>query len=160
MPKLKITDPPVKEIYKGKTPADTTADVRDSLSYFAGRGLTNLVDPEAQKQYALLVNQVGREKAQNLANQVFLHSQRPEVLKMSPEQRISSFYSVGSNNPDVQGTLNKVKSFGMGVIPGFRSSPLLGNMLLGGRESAPIAAVKPDTDQQKRVKLLISQIGK
>lgn len=162
MPKLKISDPPVtaKEIFRGKTPADTTADIRDTLSYFAGRGLTGLQDDEARKQFSTLVGQVGQKKAQALATSVFLHNQNAGVGKMSPEQRISSYYSLPSNNSDVQGTLNKVKAFGEGVLPGFRSSPLLGNMILSGRASAPIAAVQPDTDQQKSVKLLISQIGK
>ena len=103
---IKKTDPVVdtKVILKGKTPADKQADIRDTLSYFAGRGLTGLIDEEARKQYATLVGQVGREKAQNLANSVFLFNQRPEVLKQSPEQRVQSYYSIGSANPDVQNT--------------------------------------------------------
>lgn len=158
--KVKVTDSPVTEIYKGKTPSDTNADIRDSLSYFAGRGLTGLSDDEARKQYSTLVNTVGRDKAQSLANSVFLHSQRPGMDKLSPEARIQSYYSTNSNNPDVQNTLTKVKALGQGVLPGFQGSGLLGNMIMTGRESAPIATANQDTDQQKKVKLLIKNITK
>jgi len=156
---IKKTDPPVTEIYRAKTPADITADVRDSLNYFTGRGLTGLNDDESRAEYGKLVNTIGREQAQRLATSVFLHNQRPETLKMSPEQRIQHYYSTNSNNPDVQNTLNKVKSFGQGVLPGFQGSSLLGNMILAGREQAPVANV-PETDRSKKVKILINSLAK
>lgn len=158
---IKKTDPVVdtKVILKGKTPADKQADIRDTLSYFAGRGLTGLIDEEARKQYATLVGQVGREKAQNLANSVFLFNQRPEVLKQSPEQRVQSYYSIGSANPEVQNTLNRVKSLGYGVGAGFQNSGLLGNMILTGREVAGNDDL-PENKASRNVKLLIKNIQK
>ncbi len=157
--KIKATEPKVTQIFKAKTPGDQTADVRDSLSYFAGRGLTGITDAEARKQYAGLVAQVGREKAEKLANSVFLFNQRPEILKQSPEQRVQSYYSIGSNNPDVQNTLNKVKSLGYGVGAGFQNSTLLGNMILTGREVAGDGKI-PETDRARNVKLLVKNLGK
>ena len=136
MAKLKITkNGPVEtgDIIRTSTSLDDTADIRDALSFLAGKGYSSLSDDESRKTFGRLVGLVGRPKAEKLATQVFLFNQRPETKTYSPEQKVSSFYEIGSSDKDISPYIQKAKSFGSGVLPGFRESPSLGNMILTGR---------------------------
>jgi hypothetical protein len=142
MAKIKVTkkDPPVSasvsdKILAPKTAANDQADTRDILSMIAGGGHTSLSDPEVQKAYQRLSQITGAPAAQKLVNQAFLYNQRPETKGFNPEQRVQGFFSLGSNDSEVAEHLRQGKGLGYGVLPGFRGSPLVGNMKLTGRST-------------------------
>lgn len=155
--KVKAVDPVVKEkviISKGRTPLDDTADVRDILSGLVGKGMTGLNDDDSRNGYNRLQSLVGPQQAQKLMNHMFVFNSRPDLKGAAPEARINSFYQTPSSDPEVSGTLNKVKSFGYGVLPGFRQSSSQLNQGLSGQTSPEVAVVAPDA--QRAVKLKIA----
>lgn len=155
--KVKAVDPVVKEnviISKGRTPLDDTADVRDILSGLVGKGMTGLNDDDSRNSYTKLQGLVGPQQAQKLMNHMFVFNSRPDLKGAAPEARIKTFYDSPSSDPDVSGTLGKVKSFGYGVLPGFRQSSSQLNQGLSGQSSPEVAVVAPDA--QRAVKLKIA----
>lgn len=146
MAKIKVTktDPPVtvREVIRTKTPLDDTADIRDDISFLVGRGgVPSLSDDDSRGSYARLAQKMGVDKARKLLDAMAIHAQRPEVVAMkTPEQRIQSFYNIGSSNPDISPYIQQAKVFGSGVLSGFNRSSLLGNQILSGTDEkvAPV----------------------
>lgn len=138
-------------ISQGRTPLDDTADVRDILSGIVGGGYTGLSDDTARAKYTRLQALVGPDKAQKLMTHMFIFNQNPATQKLPVEARIKSFYDNPAGDADVSGVLGKVKSFGYGVLPGFRESTSFSNSQLAGQ--VPMTAVV--TPEQKAVKLRI-----
>lgn len=159
MPKLRIkkTDPPVKsvEIIKADSPQDNTADIRDILSNFAGKGYTSLSDENARANFISLQKLVGQPMAQKLTTQAFLFNQRPGANALPPADRVRQFYEIGSNDKDVHGVLQKVKAFGSGPLAALNTSPNTTAMALSGREQ-PIIGSIPMT-QPNKVKLWVKK---
>lgn len=158
--KVKAGDPKKGEIKEsvllspGRTPFDDTADVRDILSGLVGKGMTGLNDDDSRNSYTRLQQLVGPQQAQKLMTHMFIFNSRPDLKGAAPEARIKSFYDTPASDNDVSGTLNKVKSFGYGVLPGFRDSSSQLNQQLSGRIPATsVAAVDPAV---KTVKLKIA----
>ncbi len=131
-------DPPNEEapklIFRGQTPSDTLADSRDILSFLVGKGYTSLNDDDAKGAYKSLAKTVGDQQAQKLVDQALLYNQRKEAQLQTPEQRVQSFYDIGSNDKNVSAYLGQLRNLGSGVIPGFRESVFMGNRKLTGRE--------------------------
>jgi hypothetical protein len=71
------------------------------------------------------------------------------------EEKLRSFYTIGSNDPDVNALISKSKSLGYGTVPGFRQSSSAINQQLNGQ--VPVvpttAAISPEI--QKRVMLQV-----
>lgn len=166
MAKLKIlrlkNDPSIGDegvIKRTTTSLDDTADIRDALSFLAGKGYSSLSDDESRKTFGRLSALVGAPKAQKLATQVFLFNQRPEIQKFTPEQRVNAFYDIGSSDKDIAPFIEKAKNFGSGVLPGFRNSALLGNMQLSGKEvNSPLVNIS--TDKEKLAKQILLGLKK
>lgn len=103
---------------KKRTAADDTADVRDILSTLVGRGVTNLSDGDTRADYQRLMKLLGSQKANKVLTQVLAHNSRSSSVPV--EKRVQDFYEIGSNDPEVADVLKSVKTFGYGVLPGFR----------------------------------------
>lgn len=155
--KIKAGDPVVKDeviLSKGRTPFDTTADVRDILSGLVGKGMTGLNDDDSRNGYSRLQQLVGPQQARKLMTHAFIFNSRPDLKNAPVEARIKQFYDSPSADADVNGALGKVKSFGYGVLPGFRDSSSQLNQQLSGRIPSEVAVVAPE--QAKAVKLKIA----
>lgn len=139
---------------KGRVPADDTADVRDILGALVGKGVTNLSDDTSRAHYSRLINLLGAQKANKLMTQVFSHNTRSGNVPM--EKRIQSFYDIGSNDPEVSDVIKNVKSFGYGVLPGFRESGLQTNQELTGRVPMTTSATD-NSDLQKQIMLRLQK---
>jgi hypothetical protein len=158
--KIRVTKPPTGELEVTsnpitKTPVNDNLDARDILSYFAGNGKVGLPDEDARSNYKRLTMIVGAPKAQQLLNQVSLFHQRPEVQKMTPEQKVNGFFALGSNNPDINSYMKGAAGLGYGVLDGFRNSPLVGNMTLNGY--VPPTTPPPDVANAEKIKLLVKK---
>lgn len=130
-----------------RTSLDDTADVRDILGALIGKGVSSLQHVDTQKDYARLQALLGTQKAQKLMTQVFLHNTRNSSVPK--ERRLQDFYEVGSNEPEVNEIIKNVKSFGYGVLPGFRESSKQTNQMLTGVIPGETAAVNNDAATQK-----------
>lgn len=154
--KIKVKGDPKKgelseEMYisKGRTPLDTTADLRDVISGLAGGGYTSLSDENARASYSRLRALLGDTKANKLMTHIFIQNQRPEVSKLPIEGRVKSFYDMPVADEEVGNTLKKVKSFGYGVLPGFRESHSQFNQQLAGVIPSGVVSARPDTEKIK-----------
>lgn len=164
MAKIKVTktEPPVtvKEVLRTKTGADDTADIRDHINFLVAKGgVPNLQDDDSRGSYALLSQKLGTDKARKLLDAMAIHAQRPEVIAMkTPEQRIQSFYTIGSSNPDISPYIQQAKVFGSGVLSGFNRSSLLGNQILSGTAEKVAASNNPAAaDLAKKILLRVKK---
>jgi hypothetical protein len=163
---------PEKQAYTGKsrTSLDDTADVRDIISSLIARGVgkaqttesadkiqhkSALGDENDQADYGRLRQLLGPEKAQKLMTSIFIHNQRNATLPM--EKRIQTFYDVGSNDADVNEVIGNVRSFGYGVLPGFRESSKQSNQMLTGKIPSDMSAATSDADLQRRIMLRLNK---
>lgn len=157
--KIRIGDPKPKDAAyygKGRTPLDDTADIRDIVSAFVGRGYTNLADDDIKGGYARMTHLLGAPKAQKLMTQIFLHNQRPENQKLPVEDRISRFYDAGSGDPETNQIISKSRQFGYGVLPGFRTSSYAINQGLQG-QSPLLAQANPNEALKEKIRLKINK---
>ncbi len=135
--------------------ADSVADMRQIMSNMVGRGHKNLKDESINGDFAALVNTVGVSKARKLMDQAIIYNQRPEVKNMSIENKVQSFFDMGSSDKDVNTLLQKARSFGDGVVAGMNRSPSVENMKLTNRFDALAETDKGDalfTDVNKKMK--------
>lgn len=116
-----------------KTVHNDLADGRDILSMLVGSGTTSLKGHDMNSNFNRLKQMVGAPLAQKLVSQAFLFNQRPDVQKLSPEQRVQNFFSIGSNDPEVAGYIKKSGYMGTGPTEAFRNSAALGNSHLQGK---------------------------
>lgn len=111
-------------INKKKSEADQAVEIRDILNYFVGAGTTDFRgDENAKNNMSVLAGLVGREKANKLAMSAYLFNRRPGISNMSPEQKIASFYGMGSSDPDVNTTLQNLRSMGTGPVAAYYNTP-------------------------------------
>lgn len=59
-------------------------------------------------------------------NYLYEFNQRSDLQKMTPEQKIQSFYSIPSNDPDIQSMKDNMKRFGHGPVGFWRGQKLAG----------------------------------
>jgi len=150
---------PVKPVSKaidvasGKTIIDTDLDLRDRLSELAIRG--NSLSPDDKTAlYGALTSSLGKERAQKLMTHAYLFNARPEVQRLSPEEKIKSFYTIGSNDPDVQEIIGRTKNLGYGVLPGFRNSTsVLNQAVQAGTADRPVEVVDPEVRKKVMVRI-------
>lgn len=132
-------------------PVNQDFDLRDKLSELAIRG--NALKPDDKVAiYRDLTKSLGEEKAQKLMNHAYLFASRPEMQRMSPEEKLRSFYTIGSNDPDVMDVISRTKNLGYGVLPGFRNSVSTLNQEIQGNVPATTqATVNPQVTRRIRV---------
>lgn len=161
----KEPDPPLTERQKAgenignaivnKTPLYDIADSRDIVSMLVGGGHKALNNDELQLHFGRLQKAVGAPLAQKLASQAILFNQRPDAQKLTPEQRVESFYNLGSNDSDVSGYLHKARTFGQGQAQGFANSTLFGNSVVQQKVFTTPTVVPPVAESGKRIKLVV-----
>jgi len=148
---------PKKEIAvsSGKTVIDADLDLRDKLAELAVRG--NALSPDDKAAvYGALTSSLGKERAQKLMTHAYLFNSRPDMQGMSPEEKLKSFYTIGSNDPDVQEVIGRTKNLGYGILPGFRGSISdINKDVQKGVYGQNIGVVSPEV--QKRVMLKIGR---
>lgn len=144
-------------ITPSKTIVDDRFDVRDIVSNMAGSGSVDLTNPDTRANFLHLQGKLGAPKAQKLIAHLTAFNSRPEVQKMTPEQRVQSLYSLGSQDADVAETLKQGNALGYGVLNGLRTSPLVGNMKLTGRNTGGGVGEKTTAD---KIKLLVKNTTK
>lgn len=138
-----------------KVPVSGDFDIRDTLTALVGKG--NILSPDDKSAlYGSLVAKLGKDKAQKVMDHAYIFNARPETQRMPIEEKLRSFYTVGSNDPDVQGLIEKSKSLGYGVLPGFRGSSNALNQELSGQVAAVTpTAVNPEV--QRRIRLQVNR---
>lgn len=141
-------------ISPGKTSLDRTADVRDLIGALVGGGVRQGSEDFASK-YNLLKRHLGDSVANKLVNHIFINNSRPDVQGLPVEKRIQQFYDIGSSDEDLKKVLGDVKSFGYGVIPGFRESSLMSNQKLAGRVGNETAGL--DDEAARKILLKVAK---
>lgn len=138
---------------RGQTEQDL--DIRDALASLIGKG--NTLTPDDKKAiYGALTTTLGQDKAMKIMNHAYLFNQRPDVLRLPLEEKLKTFYTIGSNDPDVKQVIDKSKALGYGVVPGFRESSSAINQALVGRiENAE--ATDANSAVKNRIMLRISR---
>ena len=159
---LKVGDPaPASDggekaiLSTNKPVIDKSFDLRDRLAELVGKGNVLSTDDKAAI-YGSLVGLLGKDKAQKVMNHAYIFNSRPDVQKLPLEEKIKSFYTVGSNDPDVMEVIGKTKSLGYGVVPGFRESSSDINQQLSGRVPV-VASSSVSPEIQKKVMLRIGK---
>lgn len=143
------------EVPSGKTPIDVDLDLRDRLAELAIKG--NTLNPtDRMAVLSALTTNLGRERAEKLMTHAYIFNSRPEVQKLTPEDKLKSFYSIGSNDPDVQAVIGRTKNLGYGVLPGFRGSISDLNQAVQRGDTYGTSAVV-DPEIQRKVRLRINK---
>lgn len=138
--------------WRPKTDLDVQADTRDILSAFVGGGHTSVAGSEdLQNNYKRLTQLVGAPLAQKLHNQAALFNQRPDAKNLSPEQRVQSFFTLGSNDGELASFMKSAGGIGQGQTVGFNNSPLISNSILQNKAFAAEPATPTPT---RRIKLV------
>lgn len=106
----------------GFIPPETILKTRESLTGLVGNGFTDLSNPTAQGAYARMVALHGPQVARKLLFQVMQFNQRPDMVAKTPEQRVQSFYEMGSQDPETQNILHRSAMLGAGPVADSRNS--------------------------------------
>lgn len=138
---------------KPSVPVKQEFDIRDVLSGLVAKGNTLTPDDKAAL-YGSLVSKLGEENATKVMSHAYLFNQRPDVQKLPLEERINAFYTVGSNDPYVNSVINKTKTLGYGVLPGFRESASGLNQEMAGLVGSPSARTRTP-EAQRRIMLQV-----
>jgi hypothetical protein len=152
-PKSGLIDVSGKYKPQNRTSSDTSLDISDLISYAVAGGYTSFSDDSIKSNFKYLSGVIGEDKARKLFNQAFIYNQRPDSKKLTPQQKIQSFYDIGSNDPEVNKTLQSIKSQGTGVQARFDQSTYVGNKEIQGK----FKAGQMDSDQSNQ---LLSTINK
>lgn len=142
-------------ILSTRTPIQQNLDIRDHLAALIGTG--NALKPDDKAAiFGSLTSALGRDKAIKIMNHAYIFNQRPDVLKLPMEDKLKAFYTIGSNDPDVNQVMAKSKSLGYGALPGFReSSSSLNQQLIGRVPETPVSNIDPEV--QKKVMIRVSK---
>lgn len=140
---------------KINNPRDNSLDIRDRLAELVGKG-NALTESEKSSIYGSLIQLIGQDKAQKVMNHAYLFNNRPDIQKLPIEEKLRTFYDIGSNDSDVNQIMSKTKAVGYGVIPGFRDSVSDINSQLSGR--IPMVTQTPQsTDVQKKIMIKVAK---
>jgi len=141
-------------ILKANDPTKTALDVRDHLAALVAAG-NNLSQEDRKAVFQGLSNALGQEQAQKVLLHTYMFNNRPDVQRLPIEEKLRTFYDIGSNDPAVHDLLAKTKTLGYGVVPGFRESSSAINQQLTGK--IPAIASLPQPELQKKTMLRISK---
>jgi hypothetical protein len=123
-----------KYIPRGRTPIDTNLDIRDALSHAVAGGYTSFSDKDIKANFKYISDLIGQQKAHSLFLQAFLFNQRDDVKGKKGEDRVQSFYDIGSSDPETKKTLLAIQNIGSGVREGYRNSVNEGVKLISGAD--------------------------
>lgn len=131
-------------------------DIRDRLAELVGKGNALAPDDKAAI-YGSLVASLGKDKAEKVMSHAYLFNNRPDIVKLPSEDKIRAFYTIGSNDPDVNAIISKSKTLEYGPIAGFRQSASSINQGLSGQAplltTAPGATVSPEVQRKIMVRV-------
>jgi hypothetical protein len=144
-----------KMLLTHRGPIEGQFDIRDRLAELVGKG-NQLTPDDKAAIFGSLTNALGRDKATKVMTHAYIFNQRPDVAKLPLEDKLKAFYSIGSNDPDVNQLISKSKSLGYGTLEGFRNSASSINQGLSG-QTAATAGASLDPEVQKKV---LIRIGK
>lgn len=155
---LRIGDPATPAgnnmILKANDPTKTALDVRDHLAALIAGG-NNLSPDDKKAVFQGLSNALGQEQAQKVLLHAYVFNNRPDVQRLPIEEKLKTFYDIGSTDADIHNLLTKTKALGYGVVPGFRESSSGINQQLTGRVPAVVAQSQPE--MQKKIMLKVSK---
>ena len=147
--------PTTSIIPANRSTIDQDFDMRDTLASLAVKG--NSLNPDDRMALlGSLTTSLGREKAEKLLTHAYIFNSRPEIQKLSPEEKIRSFYTIGSSDPDIQGIISRSKGLGYGVLPGFRESASDLNQAIR-RDDVGTGSIAANPEVQKRIRLRIGK---
>lgn len=115
-------DAPAPHFQTRRTQLDDNAEVRDILSTIVGGKYKSFANKDVTAGFTRLAAIIGPEKAQKLATHAFVFNNRQDVGQKSSEERLQSFFDMGSKDADVDKILTTTKNFATGVVSGYRDS--------------------------------------
>jgi len=107
---------------KNKPQSEYDLDVRDILTAIAGKGWEGISKDDKPALINRLEILVGKQESKKVLNHLLVFSQREDQKNKTPEQRIETFYNVGSSDKYVNDIIERSKSLGYGVMEGNRTS--------------------------------------
>lgn len=115
-------------------PPDDSLYIRDILSGVIGKGFTDLKSDDARSAYAFLRTKLGYDTGSKLMMHALLFNQRQDMLKASPQQKVQSFYDIGSQDPILNNVIGRAGKVSYGPMDGLNtSSPDAMNKQVSGR---------------------------
>lgn len=132
---------------------DDQFDTRDIIASFIGKGFKDLSDDQAKKDVAYLRANLGNEKTNKLMNQIFVFNNRNDMSGKSWQDKLNSFYTIGSKDQDIQKILQTSQSLDRGVIAGVTDSGNASNQEISGRKNTdgPMLADRSAIDLSRKV---------
>lgn len=131
------TSPPAAMVAaKGTSyvPPTDSLNIRDVLSGVIGKGFTDLKNDDARNAYAYLRSHLGYDAASKLMTHALMFNQRQDMLKASPQQKVQSFYDIGSNDPELHEIITRAGKVSYGPMDGLNTSPDALNKQISGRK--------------------------
>lgn len=101
------------------TSVDNTAFLADYINGLVANRAINFKEQMANQSYGGLVRLLGNKKASDIALKIAMYNQNPNNKALTPQERVAGFYETLRADPVIE----KVRSFGYGVIPTVESSP-------------------------------------
>lgn len=133
---------------ENRTPGSTSLDISDIMSNTVAKGYKSFSDEEVKANYKYLSNVLGQDQARKLFNQAFIFNQRPDMKGKGLEDRIQSFYEIGSNDESTGKILKSVKDWGAGPLARWNASTNEGNQIVSGKVNQGKKAADPDATGQ------------
>jgi len=109
--------------------------VRDVLTGLVGKRLTDLKDPDLRGGLSYLRYALGDATAQKMITHAMAFNQRRDVIGLSPEKRIQTFYDMGSSDPETHALLSRLGNLDKGPVAGLNSSPDMMNRIVSKRDT-------------------------
>lgn len=150
----KAADPVKPAIIGGpRVPINRDFDLRDKLSELAIKG-SSLAPDDKAAIYGYLTANLGKDKAMKLMNHAYIFNSKPDIQRLSPEEKLKSFYTIGSSDPDVMEVISRTKNLGYGVLPGFRNSvSSLNQEIQGNNPDVTGKTVNPEVTRRVRLQI-------
>jgi hypothetical protein len=90
---------------------------RDAISALVGAGgIQNLRPDDRKAVNASLIGYLGQAQATKLIDQISIFNQRPDMLQKSATQRIDSFFTIGSRDPEIDTIIKQTGQAGQGAV--------------------------------------------
>jgi hypothetical protein len=133
---LNYSTSPIAALTTGPTnppPAQTNptvtddVHVRDILSGMINMGTNDFSSDDAKAARTALAYRVGDPMAVRLMTQAVNFNGRKDMVGKPTEDKLSAFFSMGSNDPEVDNYIKRAGNVGQGVIQGYRNTPLVTN---------------------------------
>lgn len=136
-----------------KPQIDQNLDLRDRLASLVGAG--NNINPDDKAAlYGDLKRLLGDAKAQKVIEHAYIFNNRQDVQKLPIEEKLNSFYTMGSRDPEVMEIIGRTKNLGYGILPGFRNSvSKLNETLAGHLPTAPTTSIDPELQRKVLLKI-------